>query len=1542
MKKKNKLVILLATICSLSFIGACSTSKDTSGKEIGEAPDYEWTYAPTMADPCDEDMVIDGVLDEARWQGQQKLEHTEKGIKTTYTTIFTEKGLYIGAVAEDSKIEWTERLRYEENSCFWFSVKGAHIDTTSMKGTEVFNFYVDGKDASSLNHARYQAKGKTDKPYEEKPGVLTAELFVTWDALNIELGENGELPEFVWINPHYRFVGSADRDTWLNPLLFFDNNDRQQCSGRFGEVGYINVDKENAVLGNAANGHSKSDGWDLTDIENGSVTSEVDHCQAIFFTDVYSDAYIYTVEAEVLSEKCNGKYGEVGVVDMVDEVAFHSFFLYQDSLLKKDFSKYATLSLYGTGFGGWTWVDSGVMKPEYSETDSKVKFTVIKDGGYFYYIVGDKLVMSKYVEYLDGASCPGLFALDCKAKFTAYEATDLSATPEKVDELLEEYGVYRVKKPDVISGGSLELATTAVLSGGNVNMTVTANNGFVLTGFTVNGEDKYAEVAEKLDKGQFTLENVTQTTEIVPTFTRIPDAVRVSGKIYVKDTTKPVLGATATVWGNNPLLYYSNATASNGTYTFTLPKAGTQTIGGREFTFDGKYTFKAKASGYLSANDTFTLTEDGSVTKDYEMAAPIFDEWNWDVVGEDGFYTPSGTHYYTSAHSYTSRQKSTQVVYSVKISAPLGLTGYRGQLPNVGVTITDNNVLAEKTTNQNVSFTHDREVFSARIGLSNVGVVAHTLSIAHNARRLDRPVSDRWNFSTLNEDAAFSSSTTERTLTVVINNDTVFVYVDNKYICEVSLLDTNYFFGVSTFKAGSEYTVGVNTTNIDHTATPITFEVLTEAYGADASTLIQNAPEFLEVRSKRVVNVTKIADKEYEFQSGWMKYGYVYTTEKPTDAAVYSVRITAGNDLIGSNNWFTNVGITFSNGDTIGSDTWYTFVDTARITARTGNEKWLSGGQIGFNGVSSNYVATGEKYIGLSSGIMSSANERYYHPNGLIDGVFEEKTLTVLLYQGNLYVFVDDVYVTKVSLDDKAFDYKNGNNEEKTLSSSDKLIFGIAAVNVAEATSVSAKIEKELYGADALAEFEENELYKQALNGPEPLNTNVNITKNEAGEYVLPSGWMKYGYVYTTEIPTDTAVYSVKFKATNDLIGSNNWFTNVGITFSNGQTMGTDGWYALSSPTKRAGNEKWMSGGQIGFNGASVNGVSTGNKYVGLSSGVMTKANERFYGSVDLDGVFTEKTLTLLLFKGEFYIYVNDVYVNKVSADEAVFDYVNANGEAREISSNDKFYFGVAGVNIGEGCTITAKVEKELYGADALKEIEENELYALDSLKLKASGVTKNTDGSYTLGKGWMNYSYAYTTSKATDTAVYSVKISTSEADVYGQSWFGHVGIVFSNGDVMGSANWTDANSSTQGNRPGNESYLSGGLIGICGQNAANSNKYLSLTSGIMSKWNERYYNFETSEAFTEKTLTVVLYKGTLYVYVDGAYKTSVSLDNAAFDYVNGNGEAKNIQASDKLIFGIAAVNMAVTTKATVVQQLQDAAALEYIQANYADTVPMV
>jgi len=142
-----------------------------------------------------------------------------------YTTSFSEKGLYIGAIVKDDSLTWNARFNFSSttsnpvNSAFWFNVKGPFVrDAHSMRS---FNFYVDAFDKASRNQTRFDAASVVnDDIMSGRASEMTAELFVSWDALNIDTNEG--LPEYVRIIPSYRYVKSASdagENAWLRPLF---------------------------------------------------------------------------------------------------------------------------------------------------------------------------------------------------------------------------------------------------------------------------------------------------------------------------------------------------------------------------------------------------------------------------------------------------------------------------------------------------------------------------------------------------------------------------------------------------------------------------------------------------------------------------------------------------------------------------------------------------------------------------------------------------------------------------------------------------------------------------------------------------------------------------------------------------------------------------------------------------------------------------------------------------------------------------------------------------------------------------------------------------------------------------------------------------------------------------------------------------------------------------------------------------------------------------------------------------------------------------
>lgn len=231
MKRRLFLLSLILTLSACLFAAACDSCDSCNDEETAK---YEWTYVQEFVDECDEDMKIDGVLDEARWQNKHYLLHAEEGVELAYTTIFTQKGVYIGAKATDPKMKWTARFNFSHftgnkalNSAFWFQICGP--DVADGHAMRLFNFFVDAFDKASRNQTRFAAEAKLNGDILKGEATeMTVEFFASWDALNIELGENGELPEFVYLVPSYRYVLEADSSNtdnrWLIPTCTYPRN----------------------------------------------------------------------------------------------------------------------------------------------------------------------------------------------------------------------------------------------------------------------------------------------------------------------------------------------------------------------------------------------------------------------------------------------------------------------------------------------------------------------------------------------------------------------------------------------------------------------------------------------------------------------------------------------------------------------------------------------------------------------------------------------------------------------------------------------------------------------------------------------------------------------------------------------------------------------------------------------------------------------------------------------------------------------------------------------------------------------------------------------------------------------------------------------------------------------------------------------------------------------------------------------------------------------------------------------------------------------
>ena len=727
MKKKLSIIFLALALCVTAvFVTACG------GKKTGEKSDYEWKYEKEFTDEHDADMTIDGALNEQRWQGQQYLTHVQDGVTVNYTAVFTEKGLYIGAKAQDPDMKWNARFNFSStnanpaNSAFWFNIKGSDVqDGHAMRA---FNFFIDAFDSASRNQTRFEAKSKVNGDIMKFEATeMTAELFVSWDALNIDTTDG--LPEFVRIIPYYRHVkavGDAGENKWLTPIFIYGNpgwdyglsydenlhqNWYRPISGmEFGSVGYINADKPGAVVGDAANGYSKSSGWDLSRIDEGAVKAVGPDEQAIFFKGINSSKYMVSAKMKMLGGAMHAgnwkdQYPSAGLINMRDETESIALYINGRSILDGAASwNFHTLDKYT----GWKDTYEGSLKKPDGfnpQTDSIELKCIQYDENPFYFINGE-LALIKRVDWIKDGACPGLYGLSAEVEFTDFKATDYKDDADALKAIISEYA-YSVSVT-AGDGGFVTIDKTALRKGDSLAVNVAPSAGYVLSSFEINGkdkkEDKYDYVVENLDNGKVVFDDITEDSSIVASFARLDGGVRVSGKISAGGRAMTTSALTLTAPSDKRVFYTATPT-SNGSFNFTLSPAGTYAVGAKTITLDGNYVLKIKTPGYRDKTIEITVNADdksvrvpdveleknvvgGSVTIGGRTFDSSVNTWDMSAEADSAVYAENGSN---GSLAYFTDKTGKDAVVDFTISNKTEITegGKYEAEPCMGVSLTD-------------------------------------------------------------------------------------------------------------------------------------------------------------------------------------------------------------------------------------------------------------------------------------------------------------------------------------------------------------------------------------------------------------------------------------------------------------------------------------------------------------------------------------------------------------------------------------------------------------------------------------------------------------------------------------------------------------------------------------------------------------------------------------------------------------------------------------------------------------------------------------
>lgn len=585
MKEFSKRLIvclfLLLTVALFACLTGC-TETDPAGELVDYENEYDWTYDLEFTKECDDYMTIDGVLDEAVWSDANRswLTYNQDGVKVSYTTYFTEKGLYLAAVVDDPLMQWTGRMCFKKgskralNSAFFFAIAGS--DTTALTMTTRSYFALDSKNKASYEVTPFAAKATTD--YDIDSGDATkmwGELFVTWDDLRID----GGMPEDVRILPFYHLIRDPEEDKenrWV-VALFADAN-RFDTYATFTADGYSGGE-QSSYWGTAASGYSCTTGWDLSEAEQGIVTSQKGHSQAIFVSDVNSAYYKFSVDMKVIGGLAgvDGSDGVFrgGVCAMTCAEDFLAMVINGDGMQK------GSANLYSLTNNTWSYKRFDTVEIDgydWKASEQTIHWDVIKYGSLFYYFIEGHYVGYYEYEPLAGACSPGVYTMTSLASFSNASVYEYDDDPAALHTELETLLNF-VDAPASLTGGTISVSRPAVSkteTNPAVEVTLLPHTGYVLSTFTVNGTDMMDYVRANITRnGTLTLP-VDSSIEIGASFVRFDrqyEVVTILGEAYLPDGETIAPGATVLAYDpTNPLFSYTFTANSRGKFELKFLK----------------------------------------------------------------------------------------------------------------------------------------------------------------------------------------------------------------------------------------------------------------------------------------------------------------------------------------------------------------------------------------------------------------------------------------------------------------------------------------------------------------------------------------------------------------------------------------------------------------------------------------------------------------------------------------------------------------------------------------------------------------------------------------------------------------------------------------------------------------------------------------------------------------------------------------------------------------------------------------------------------
>lgn len=579
MKKKTLGLWLASSICAASLVGAVGCGGVNS-------PEFKPSYTGHWSGAHDYNIQFDGVLDEDVWQDKGWYRDTFASnysgtMPYLHVTAFTgEHGVYIAAIAYDNNLCYNgHSFNASYNSTFEFYIMAEEVG--EERDEEILDRHTINIDLSGATHGSITAS-KRGVSVDEGTGALnqqntvsaTLELFVPWEVLDIQK-TNGTPETFAMYSTYYAMLAGQSSTKVLfpglhspvgHPLNYFE----------YGPTGYLDADKEDALLGDSKNGRAKSANWDVSKADEGEVSRVGGlEWQHIFFREAYDEAFevsttIYP-EGPVSSDpKYGGQYA--GLLFMTDEGYYYASLLDCRSVYllpdRANLSNYSLVTIHNYPSG---WNQQGKKQAENpnAQTQEGVEMRIVKSGGELHYFMNGEYFYSEKYDFLNAKLYVGLYSLNENATFKNCSYTVY--TQEEVEAVLADEGIYSTSAAVGSAGGEVTMQETSVLAGGSATFTILPRTGYVVSSIKINGVEKLTEVTAAAVDGTYTVENIQQALSVIVKFKKLQQGefVTLGGKVTLDGEAQAVTVLLQNV--NDPLVRYQViATIKNG-YSVNLP-----------------------------------------------------------------------------------------------------------------------------------------------------------------------------------------------------------------------------------------------------------------------------------------------------------------------------------------------------------------------------------------------------------------------------------------------------------------------------------------------------------------------------------------------------------------------------------------------------------------------------------------------------------------------------------------------------------------------------------------------------------------------------------------------------------------------------------------------------------------------------------------------------------------------------------------------------------------------------------------------------------